>query len=226
MQIRVSYLSVASICLLLAFGSNAPATVIWNQGVNGPLSGNPLAPTVFNLAAGTNSIIAQVGGGGASETAVGNQDWVNINIPTGFQFSHLILASFTSSDNNQQGFTGIVAGTDFSGGEAAVNTAASYLGYTHFGIGATNGGQPPTDLVGVDVLPLMGNNVVDSPGSQGFVPPLPAGAYTLLIQNIGDTVPTNYQYDFVVTPVPEPTLSAALLGGSMIMGLRRRRWHR
>jgi hypothetical protein len=214
-----------SLGTMLAAGANARASVIWNQGVNGALSENPAAPTPFTLAAGTNSLIASVGGGGNSESGV-NQDWVNINIPAGFQLSHLVLASFTSTDNNQQGFTAVATGATFAGGEAAVNTPASYLGYTHFGIGAANNGQPPTNLVGVDVLPIMGNNVVDSPGSQGFTPPLPSGSYTFLVQDIGDTVPTNFQYDFDVSAVPEPTSGFLFVGGAALMSLARRRVHK
>jgi hypothetical protein len=202
----------ASIGLVLALGANAGAAVIWNQGVNGPLSENPLAPTAFTLGAGTNSIIATVGGGGTGESGI-DQNWVNINIPAGLQLSHLVLAAYSSTD--LQGFTGVAAGPTFAGGEGAVNTPGAYLGYTHFGTGASNNGQPPVNLVGVDVLPIMGNNVVDSPGSQGFTPPLPSGSYTFLIQQLGAT--TNYQYDFDVNAVPEPTGGLLLVGGAMML---------
>jgi hypothetical protein len=195
--------------------SSGHAAVIWNQSVNGPLSENPLVPTSFTLSPGINSIISVVGGG-SGETGI-NQNWVNINIPAGLQLSNLVLASYTSTD--AQGFTGVAAGSTFVGGEAAVNTTSSYLGYTHFGTGAANGSQPPTDLVGVDVLPIMGNNVLDSPGSAGFTPPLPSGAYTFLIQQLGAT--TDYQYDFNVTAVPEPA-SLGLPALTPIL-LRRRR---
>jgi hypothetical protein len=215
---RVRAFCALSFGTILAFGSNSRATVIWNQSINGPLSELPSAPTPFTLSEGTNSIIAVVGGGNGTESGV-DQNWVNINIPTGLQLSELVLASYTSTD--LQGFTGVAAGTTFAPGEAGVNTEGNYLGYTHFGTGASNNGQPATNLVGVDVLPIMGNNVVDSPGSAGFTPPLPAGSYTFLIQQLGAT--TDYQYDFDVTSVPEPATDAILLIAPMILGFSRRR---
>jgi hypothetical protein len=196
---------------------DAGATVIWNQSSNGPLSELPGSPTSFNLSAGTNSVIATVGGG-SGESGI-NQNWVNMNIPAGLQLSNLVLAAYSSTD--QQGFFGVASGTTFAGGESAVNTTSSYLGYTHFGTGASNNGQPPQNLVDVDVLPIMGNNAVDAPGSAGFTPPLPAGSYTFLIQQLGAT--TNYQFDFDVTSVPEPGTIGLVLGGSLIGLLRRRR---
>jgi hypothetical protein len=202
--------------IILATNSISRATVIWNQATNGALSENPAAPNAFTLSAGTNSIIATVGGG-SGETGI-NQNWVNINIPAGLDLSNLVLASYTSTD--AQGFIGVASGTSFAGGESAVNTTSSYLGYAHYGTGATNP-STPTNLVGDDILPLMGNNAVVSPGSAGFTPPLPAGSYTFLIQQLGAT--TNYQFDFDVSTVPEPATGALLLGLSSIFAFSRRR---
>jgi hypothetical protein len=202
---------------LAGIGVNCPAAVIWNQTSNGPLSELPASPTSFTLSAGTNSIIATEGGGsGESGT---NQNWVNINIPTGLQLSNLVLASYASTD--AQGFIGVASGSTFAGGEGAVNTESSYLGYSHYGTGASNNGQPAVNLVGDDLLPIMGNNVLDAPGSAGFTPPLPSGSYTFLIQQLGAT--TNYQFDFDVTSVPEPGSIALAVGGSVVGLLRRRR---
>jgi hypothetical protein len=215
MSMRAFKIGLATIAMLVSSGR---AAVIWNQSSNGPLSENPLAPTSFTLSAGTNSVIAVVGGGGGSESGI-DQNWVNMNIPAGLQLSNLVLASFVSTD--LQGFTGVAAGATFAGGEGAVNTTSSYLGYTHFGTGASDNGHPAQNLVGVDVLPIMGNNLVDSPGSQGFTPPLPAGSYTFLIQQMGAT--TNYQYDFDVTAVPEPASLSVLGFGAVGLLMRRSR---
>ncbi len=202
---------------LAGIGANCWAAVIWNQTSNGPLSELPASPTSFTLSAGTNSIIATEGGGsGESGT---NQNWVNINIPTGLQLSNLVLASYVSTD--PQGFIGVASGTTFAGGEGAVNTESSYLGYSHYGTAASNNGQPAVNLVGDDLLPIMGNNVVDAPGSTGFTPPLPSGSYTFLIQQLGAT--TNYQFDFDVTSVPEPGSICLAVGGTLVGLLRRRR---
>ncbi|HUB26443.1 MAG TPA: PEP-CTERM sorting domain-containing protein [Tepidisphaeraceae bacterium] len=193
----------------------SPGAVIWNSSINGPLSENPASPTAFTLSAGTNSIISVVGGGNG-ETGI-NQNWVNVTIPDGFQLSEYVLAAYSSTD--QQGFTGFQAGASFAGGELAVNTESSYLGYTHYGIGATNGSLPPTNLVGDDLLPLMANPAL-AVGATGFTPPVPAGTYTFLIQQLGAT--TNYQFDFDVTSVPEPASIGLFSLAPLLIGRRRR----
>jgi hypothetical protein len=216
---RKSYWFCAlSALALLAGGSVAHATVIWNQGTNGGLSQNPASPTAFTLSAGTNSVIATVGGGAGGESGI-NQNWVNINIPSGLQLSQYVLAAYQSNDG--QGFTGVASGSTFAPGEAGVNTPSNYLGYSHFGTGAQNGSLPPTNLVGQDLLALMGNKTTISPGSQGFTPPLPSGSYTFLIQQLGAT--TNYQFDFDVTSVPEPVSGGLILCSALVFGLKRRR---
>jgi hypothetical protein len=197
-----------SSALLLAFlSSSSRATVVWDESVSGDLSNNQAAPTAITLSSGINSVIGTVGG-------TDKQDWIALTIPAGFQLSSDVLENYVSND--AQGFTGVQAGSSFVG---SVNTPGSYLGYSHFGTGATNGALPPTNLIGVDLLPLMGDNVNISAGSAGFTPPLPSGTYTFLIQQLGAS--TAYQFDYGVTAVPEPTSIGLLVGGAML-ALRRR----
>jgi hypothetical protein len=199
--------SVGAILLLAPVSQSA---VIWNEAVNGDLSNNQAAPTSFNLAAGTSSVIGTVNG------STDSQDWVEVTIPAGFQLSGYTLASYVSTD--VQGFTGVQAGTAFVG---SAFSAGSYLGYTHYGTGAQNASEPAGSNVGENLLPIMGDNVNQSPGSLGFTPPLPAGPYTFLIQQLGAS--TAYQFDFSVTPVPEPTSLGILLGGAVMTCMSRRR---
>ncbi|MDB5357416.1 MAG: hypothetical protein JWN24_3869 [Phycisphaerales bacterium] len=207
--------SVAKLFLLFTLAlpaAHGRAVVIWNSSVNGPLSGLGSAPTPFTLAAGTDSVISTVGG-------TNHQNWLVINIPSGLELNGLILASYSSTD--PQGFTGVQRGTTFVG---SINDPSVYLGYTHFGTAATNNSLPTVDLVGTDVLPLMGDNRSDgvAPISQGFKPPLPSGNYVFFIQQGGAT--TNYQYDFVVGPGPVPEPAAlSLLAAAMPLCLRRSR---
>jgi hypothetical protein len=86
------------------------------------------------------------------------------------------------------------------------------LGYTHFGPGAGN--------VGLDILPSMGTGA----GSQGFTAPLAAGSYTFWIQQLGAL--TNYDFNFAVTRVPEPSsLLLAVVGLGILPLLAHRRRH-
>jgi hypothetical protein len=177
----------------------ARAAVVWNESVNGNLSSDQTHPTSLSVTAGTNSLVGTIGAGNM-------QDWLTITIPQGEQLSSLILAAFQSTD--KQGFMGVQAGTSFVGNS---QTATPYLGYVHYGTSATNGSIPATNLVGQDLLPLMGNTTLAA-GSQGFTPPLGPGSYTFLIQQSGAS--TSYQFDFNISPVPEPASIVLILSAA------------
>jgi uncharacterized repeat protein (TIGR01451 family) len=171
----------------------AVPSVLWDESVNGNLSNNQGTPTPLSAALGTNSVIGTVGG------ADGTQDWLTLHVPAGMRLDSLVLAVYSSTD--AQGFTGVQPGTSFVGSPF---TAGSYLGYAHFGTGATNGTLPPTNLIGADLLPIMGS-ATTAPGAQGFTPPLAAGDYTFLIQQLGAI--TTYQFDYDTNTVPTPDLT-------------------
>jgi hypothetical protein len=182
---------------------SARAAVVYNESGNPDLSNSQAAPTAFTLSLGANSIIGSVGTGDS-------QDWVALTLPAGRKLSSLVLASYQSAD--AQGFLGVQTGSSFVG---SVFDATAYLGYVHFGTGATNNG-PPTNVVGTNLLPLMGNNTIAT-GSQGFTPPLASGTYTFLIQQLGS--PTAYQFDFIVVPEPA-TCGLLALGGALVAMIR------
>jgi uncharacterized repeat protein (TIGR01451 family) len=169
-------------------------SVLYDESISGDLSNSQVSPTPVTLALGTNSVKGTVGTGD-------NQDWITVHVPTGMALSMLVLQTYVSSD--AQGFIGVQSGTSFVGNAFS---ASSYLGYAHYGTGATNGSLPPTNLVGADLLPLMGNTSLAA-GSQGFTPPLASGDYTFLIQQLGS--PTTYQFDFDTTSVGTPDLTIA-----------------
>ncbi len=180
----MGYISLV-LSLAIAIGGSAScfAVTIWNEAVKGNLSGNRLAPSSFTLATGDNDILGTVQGGASSKL-----DYVTLTVPVGTKMTHLDLVSYASTD--QKGFIGVQTGTTFT--EPATGTnVANLLGWTHFGPGAGN--------VGTDILPGMGLGA----GAQDFTPPLPANQYTFWIQQIGAT--TNFDFDFVVQPVPEPS---------------------
>lgn len=190
--------------------SRAQGAILWNEAVDGDLSGNQSAPNAFTLLPGTNAIIGSL----RTSSSTDNQDWIALTVPSGMQLGAVVLKSYVSTD--QQGFTGVQAGTNFVG---SVNSPGSYLGYAHFGTGAQNGALPATNLVGVDILPIMGNTTL-AVGSQGFTPPLGSGTYTFLIQQTGSAA-TSYEFDYVVIPEPATVLLVAL--GCGVIFLRRQR---
>lgn len=202
-------LVVGGLAVVLA-AVQAGAVTLWDESINGDLSGNQAAPTALTLALGTNAVIGSL----RTSSSTDNQDWIALTVPAGMQLGAVVLKSYVSTD--QQGFTGVQAGTNFVGNPL---TAAPYLGYAHFGTGAQNGALPATNLVGVDILPIMGDTTL-AVGSQGFTPPLGSGTYTFLIQQTG-SAQTGYEFDYVVIPEPATVVLVAL--GCGVILLRRRR---
>ena len=193
----------ASLGIALCLLTIAPAiSANLTEGQNNlnDISSNQAAPTPLTLTLGANSVIGNVNGSGGD-----SQDWVAITVPAGFQMTSYVNAAYTSGDS--QGFTGFQVGSSFAG---SAFSAGSYAGYAHFGTGATNP-STPVSTVGVDLLPLMADpNVAAS--ATGFSPPLSAGTYSFLIQQLGSS--TNYEFDMNLSAVPEPgTLCLLGLGG-------------
>jgi hypothetical protein len=189
--------------------AHTKAIILWNESVSGDLSNTQASPNMFTLSSGVNTVIGSVGTGDT-------QDWLTLTVPAGFQLSSVVLASYQSTD--VQGFTGFSTGPTFAG---SVNSAGSYLGYSHFGTAAANGSLPVANLIGVDILPIMANPLA-APGSVGFTDPLHSGSYAFLIQQLGAT--TSYEFDYTVTPTPEPgVLALTGLAGGMLLAYRRRK---
>ncbi|HTQ38590.1 MAG TPA: PEP-CTERM sorting domain-containing protein [Pirellulales bacterium] len=195
-----TFQGIIAVCVCPMLVVPALAANSYNEAVNGNLSTNQSSPTPFTIASGTNPVIGSVGPGNSA-------DWIAITVPAGLQLSSDVLAVYTSTDS--QGFTGFQAGSAFVGNPET--TASAYEGYTHFGTSVTNGSLPVQNLAGADLLPIMANPA-DAPGSQGFTPPLAAGTYTFLIQQLGAA--TSYEFDFGASAVPEPAALGLLgLGG-------------
>jgi hypothetical protein len=192
--------------ILLTAGSTFAAT--YNETVNGDLSGNRSAPTMFNLTVGSNDLFATTQGG--------DLDVVTVNVPAGNLLSRLFLRSFTSAGFDQRAFVAIQSGSTFTVDPNAgtPQTIAALLGYAHFG--------PFDGNVGTDILPPM----LDAFGTKGQMeninPPLSAGPHSVFLQQLG--TPNTYQLDFIVEPIPEPaTIALCGAGLALIVAIARRR---
>lgn len=213
---RSRRLTVVTSLLLMFSAASLHAATLWDESVNGDLTNNQAAPNPFTLSLGTNAVIGSL----RTSSAGDNQDWIALTVPVGLQLSAVVLKSYSSAD--AQGFTGVQAGTNFVGNPGL---ASPYLGYAHFGTGAVNGALSATNLVGVNILPIMGDTTLAA-GSQGFTPPLGSGAYTFLIQQTGPTA-TSYEFDYVTTAVPEPSTLLLMSFGTVLLlaaAKYRKRW--
>jgi hypothetical protein len=197
---------ILSLFLMGGMAVPAFAGVVWDESVNGTFSSNRLSPTSVAVSLGSNQIL---GTNGANAVG-GVRDYVTFTVPTGD-----LLRSITMLTTNVGaiGFIGIEAGNQLTL-LPTVSDATGLLGWLHYT--AAN--------EGADILPLMGTAGMNA---TDFVPPLPAGAYTLWIQ---DSSPTgtgiySYGFDLGIQAAPEPatwgSAVTALLGLGVLLKRRR-----
>jgi hypothetical protein len=162
--------------ILLALSSPALAGD-WDEGVDGDLSDDRLAPTALSLAAGSNVVTATQQG----DTLGRDVDYLTTVVPVGTQLSQVVVTSYVETVIGNLAFIGIQEGSTFT---VAYDTAkaSDLLGGTVIG----------NFSVASDILPTMA--VLG--GSIGFDPPLPAGTYTWWFNQTGD--PSTVTLDFVL----------------------------
>ncbi|MCC5639837.1 PEP-CTERM sorting domain-containing protein [Nostoc sp. CHAB 5844] len=204
---------------ILVFAPNAyAANLIYDETVNGDLSSDSLNPTVLNLSVGSNQITGSTTGNPNLD-----RDIFTFNIPVGRQLSQIILANYVGLDDvdSNQGFFAVQAGSRIESTTVTTNTPPL--------LGAALIGAAPGRQVGDNVLdelavaaPIQGATFVGFPSGN-----LGPGSYTFWIQETRFGI-QNYNLDFVVTTVPEPS---TLVGIGAVMGLatlikKKKRGHR
>ena len=190
---------ILSAMFLLSAG-NVSALSVWDEGLNGDLSTDPLTPTTISFSAGDNEIIGSVQSPGDT------RDYFTFTLLAGQQLVGIHLLNYTdlnTSAPGNRGFHAIIAGaTSFVPSGA---TADNFLGGNH--LDATN-----DDLLSnLAISPLAGD---------GFSTPLGAGIYTYLVQQTGPQL-TGYEINFQVVPLPAiwPLFAAAFA----VIGFSQRR---
>ena len=186
-------------CVIVAMASFAHAATLYSESASGDISGNRTSPTVRTLGLGSNDVFAT--------TSSGDQEYLTLIVPNGMALKNLFLRSDQASSFDQTAFISIANGSPFPFDPAAAGSAAGSLGWAHFSPG----------LVGQDLFPTMRTSDL---GSSGFGAQLPAGTYSVAIQQLGTAV--TYQLDFATVAVPEPA-SFAMVATAALLSLRRRR---
>ncbi|MEO0644552.1 MAG: calcium-binding protein [Cyanobacteria bacterium J06650_10] len=154
---------------------------MYDETISGDISNSPSSPLEFALSEGSNSLSATTGNG--------DQEYVTVTVPEGFELASLTLESYEGSD--RVAFISVQEGTTFTEPLDESATQSNLLGYTLFG----SAGQ-----VGSDIL----DNISNGAGAAGFDGPLPAGTYTFALQQLGD--PSTYTLDFnLAEATTEPT---------------------
>lgn len=152
----------------------------YEESMDGDLSDNHGAPTVIQLKGSMDTITA------CQKGVPRDIDYFTIEIPQDSALHEIELTNYSAADINNRAFIGIQSGTVFSV-DANNATAADLLGGLTYG----------TPNVGNDILASMGTLV----GSQGFMPPLGNGKYTIWLNQTGDESCASLNFKMFEAPV-------------------------
>jgi hypothetical protein len=177
----------------LAFAAFGHSAVIWNETIQGDLSGDRFNPNNLAISDGTNTLIGSTG--------FYDRDYFRFSLTPNQSITNIFVRDYVSLDDIS--FIAVQEGTIITEDPDNANVA-NLLGWSFFG----------TPEIGVDILPLMGSNW----GSIGFTPPLTGSDYTFWLQQTGDA--TDYVLDFVVVPEPSTLIAT---GGLVGLFLKRRK---
>jgi hypothetical protein len=184
-----------SVGVVGTLAAQSAAAVLHNESVNGDITGDRFNPLAFVLSPGSNTITAT--------SVAGDREYVRLTVPAGMTLSGVVVDAFSGGVNVS--FIGVQQGNTMTVDPLAPS-AATLLGYAHFGAGN----------IGSNILP----DIAAGPGSIGFTPPLNAANYTFWIQETSTTAST-YTLDFVVVPGPGMAGAAVVMLGCV--GIRRGR---
>lgn len=160
----------------------AHSAVIWDESIDGDLTGDRFNPQDLTLSVGSNTIIGTTG--------FSDRDYFHFWNPLGNMITSVILRSYVSVDDVS--FLAVQEGGFITEDPLNANVG-NLLGWTFFG----------TPEVGLDLLPMMGSNW----GSIRFTPPLTGPEYSWWLQQTGDE--TAYVLEFNVVPEPSTLLVTA-----------------
>lgn len=193
---RITITATAVAALLLGAAGPTRAAVAWNEATAGDLSNDGLAPTLVAMAIGSNQLLGTTGNPGSGI----DRDYFRFTVPDGATLASLVMLSGTNVSGGSS-FIAIQSGAQLTVAPSGAG-AQALLGYTHYG----------TDLIGQDLLPAM---AIQPAG------PLPAGTYSVWVQELGSVV--DYGFDFNLVAVPEPATAALWLCGlaGLAAGIRR-----
>ncbi len=207
--------------LLMSLAAAAAVAAERHESVAGDLPGDRLAPATLTLTwAGTpgpngqagNNVISGSFGRGADGLV--DRDYLHVQVPHGYALGEIQVGQ-QATFAGRSAFIGIGDGASMLVDPDA-GSAAGLLGWAHFGPA-----QRQTDI--------LDEMAVAAAGSSGFNRPLPAGDYTLWIQETG-AGSFNWRFNLIIVPqsqplpVPEPAttlLWAAGLGLAAAAARRR-----
>lgn len=196
-------LAAATVALSIAAPlGHVASAALHLESINGDLSGTSASPTPFTLTAGANTL--------SGDASPSDFDIVAITIPTGHQLDSFILTQYTNDSEFGSSFMGLQPGNTWTTGMGTGVAGDKLIGWEVF----------DASLANTNLLPLMAANGASLNPSGGFSVPLPAGTYTLLLQDTATAF--TYAFSFNVSTVPEPATLGIAGTAVALLALRRR----
>lgn len=187
----------AALLAIAAIAPTAAASVIYDEAVNGDLSGDRFNPTIITLGLGQNTITMDVVD---SNLDGGDRDYFTFSLGGGLSVNSILLADASNPNGgfDATAFVGLGSGNFFD-----------FDPDTFQGPGLIGFVLTTPDLVGTDIIG-------DLNAAQGA---LTATDYSVWVQQTGQDV-TRVSLTFNVVPAPT---TAAFLGLAALATTRRRR---
>lgn len=196
MKIRHQIIAVMAMVPVAALAS---ADIVYDEALDGELSGDPNAPTFISFAGGSNTVVFTTDGEGD------DRDIFTFNVASGFELTGIVLDLFDTDSEFNLGFMGFSAGDVLDADPISPNPSG-LLGYA----------LPSEADSGTDFFDLMGL----ASGAQGYSGPLGEGDYTFWAQETSPSA-DDWVISFIISPVPGPgVLAMAAVAG--LSGRRRR----
>ena len=199
---RVSFRRVISAMALLAAVPYASAVPLYDEAVNGDLSGNHLAPTPIIVSNGINEVWG-VTGKPSSTAPAADRDYLTFNVPAGQMVVAIAVLQEKTGIAGNLYFLGVQDSTEITVAPTAFSSAG-LIGFTHFKFDS--------------------GNIISDLGLPNGATTLGAGSYSFWIQETG-AVNSEYGLAIQLADVPEmgPGLMTSVGAiGCMLVAARRR----
>lgn len=198
------------------------AATVWDEGVQGDLSGDGLNTSFISLAVGSNTIRGTTGApfigleDGVPVFGPVDRDYFTITIGAGQQLDSLTITNRNSPAGNDS-FLGVEFGPSVTESPDAV-IPSKLTGYIVYGDLQFN----RVTRTGSNLL----TQIFDLKNNQTGLGPLGPGTYSFWNQDTINGVLIGYEFDFRVSqaaPVPVPAAWLLMSGGIGILGTMKRR---
>jgi hypothetical protein len=196
-------LRISLACLALSLPTAIGQSATYDELLDGDLSDAPASPTPWLLESGVNVLSGRAGKNATQGTI--DFDLATFTVPAGRQLDSITVTSYLNEDEFAIAFFALQAGTPWDDNVGDLINGHALMGWAHI----------DSSMTGIDLLAEFQANA----NAPIFAIPLPAGAYTMLIQDIDTEF--DYSLSFNASAVPEPA-SAAMAALGVILALRRR----